>query len=121
MMWSQRYHPRVTHLLSAPCDVPYLPPDIANRLKADLIARGASIAVARDDGGLHPTIGLWPVSLASNLANDLVGRGMHGMQAWIRQFSIAQTDLNSHHLQNINTPEDLNTAHVEPRFQGDRV
>ena len=98
----------VTHILSAPCDIPHLPADIGSRLSRALAASGAQIAIARDEDGPQPTIGLWPVALAERLRHDLLVRDISGIQAWLSQFAVTQADCPR--LANINRPEDLGMA-----------
>lgn len=106
MEWARQYHPRATHLLSAPCDCPCLPADLAARLATGL-AGGGEIAIARDAERLHPTVGLWPVALAERLATDLVSHRTRRMQTWLAQFSVREVPFDPACLRNINTPQDL--------------
>jgi molybdenum cofactor guanylyltransferase len=47
-------------VLVVPCDTPFLPGDLVTRMAAQ-----PGLVVARDDqGGLHPTVALWPVAMA---------------------------------------------------------
>jgi molybdopterin-guanine dinucleotide biosynthesis protein A len=114
LFWAQRHHPRATHLLSVPCDSPYLPCNLAARLGGALAYSGKDIAIARDHERRHPTLGLWPVALAGRLAMDLVRHDMRGMQAWLRQFAVEDVFFNPDDLRNINTPEDLAALHRQP-------
>jgi len=112
LRWAKGCRPQATHLLSVPCDSPGLPHDIGARLAQRLIETGADIAVARDASGLQPTIGLWPVHLSDQLAIDLTGRGIRGMQAWLGSYAVAE--IHCPVLHNINTPGDLSAAHRNP-------
>jgi molybdopterin-guanine dinucleotide biosynthesis protein A len=105
MMWARQYHPRATHLLSAPCDSPYLPGDLAARLAKGLA--GGEIAIARDSERLHPTLGLWPIAFADRLAEDLVCRDMRRVRAWLAQFPVREIMFDAACLQNINTHDDF--------------
>jgi len=109
MLWARHHYPCATHLLSAPCDSPYLPRDLAARLANGLVG-GAEIAVARDAQRIHPTLGLWPVTLAERLATDLNCRGVRRMQAWLAQFAVNAVAFDAACLKNINTPDDLVTV-----------
>ena len=108
LLWAKHSLPHVTHLLSAPCDIPGLPCDIGARLERALSISGAKIAIATDETGLQPTIGLWPVALADQMSADLIHRNMRGLQAWLSQFTVAEVPCSD--LQNINTPDDLRLA-----------
>lgn len=69
MIWARQTHPGATHILSAACDTPFLPLDLAARLGDGLAA--TEIAIARDPERAHPIIGLWPITLADCLASDM--------------------------------------------------
>ena len=109
MLWARQHHPRATHLVSAPCDCPYLPPDLCARLTKGL-SDGGEIAVARDAQRVHPTLGLWPIALTDRLTNALVCQGLRRMQTWLAQFSVREVEFDATYLRNINTPDDLGAA-----------
>ncbi len=59
--------------LSAPCDAPFLPDDLLERLSPALTA---GVAVARSGGRLHPVCALWRAGLDAVLhAYAATGRG----------------------------------------------
>ncbi len=101
-----------TALVCVPCDGPFLPPDLVPRLC--LAAEGNRPALAQSDDDLHPTYGLWPVTLLpaleAFLASDAVPR--------LRDFAFAQDAAIAHFpsgsFANANTPEDL--AALEARL-----
>jgi molybdopterin-guanine dinucleotide biosynthesis protein A len=75
-----------TYLLSAPCDSPWLPTDLAARLAQALDAQQADIAtvttVAADgEASLHPVFALLRTSLANDLAAFL-DAGERKVRAW---------------------------------------
>jgi molybdopterin-guanine dinucleotide biosynthesis protein A len=112
MQWARRNHPHATHMLSVPCDGPFLPPYLVARLvMATQDSNG--IVIARDRERLHPTLGLWPITLAERLAADL-GDGVRGMQAWLKNFAVRQVLFDAEDLRNINTREDLAALHSQP-------
>lgn len=118
MLWARRHHPDVTHLVSAPCDAPRLPHDLATRLITGFSVGKARIVIARDRSGTHPTIGLWPVALADRLGTDLLDHGIRAMKAWLSQFEVAEVELDGSQLRNINTPADLRAADLRAAGQG---
>jgi len=107
MIWSRRNHPRNPYLLSVAGDVPFLPGDLVSRLMTRLVDQRADIAIATCPQGSHPTIGLWPVDLASRLKRDLMETNSRSMMGWIANFRVAQADFPSQALVNINTPAEL--------------
>jgi molybdopterin-guanine dinucleotide biosynthesis protein A len=63
-------------LLTAPCDAPFLPSDLAARLIAAARAQGAQAAFAATASGLHPLSAVWSPALAPALRATLAG-GAH--------------------------------------------
>ncbi len=71
-----------TAVVSVPVDGPFLPPDLVPRLC--LAAGPQGVALAASHGTLHPTFGLWPVTLAPALAAFLAS----GAKARVRSFAM---------------------------------
>jgi molybdopterin-guanine dinucleotide biosynthesis protein A len=97
-----------SHLVSAPVDVPFLPPDLVPRL---LLAAQDRPVVARAGGRLHPVTALWPVTLAPALADFLAS----GAKPKVMDFAAAQGAVTADFpddgaFANVNTPEDLAAA-----------
>lgn len=62
-------------VLTIPCDTPFLPPDMFDRLAAALVPSAGS-AIAASGGRLHPSCGLWRVEADAALPAFLAsGRG----------------------------------------------
>lgn len=96
-------------------DTPFIPRDLVARL---VQGRGdRAMSVARSATGLHPVIGLWPVSMAGDLARALA-RGERRASAWVRAQGAAEVPFEPYETPggaldpffNINTPEDLDHA-----------
>ena len=104
-----------THLVTVPCDTPFLPHDLVRRLRHDLSRSSAQIAVARDPGQSHPVIALWPVSLAAQLATDLQA-GTRSVYRWLKQFDICGSEFSAPHFFNLNTPADILAAEARARL-----
>ncbi len=116
MLWARRHHPEASHILSAPCDSPFLPPDLVVRLShalGHMPGSGRHIAIARDLEHRHPTIGLWPVCLAERLAEDLGQNGVRSMQHWLSNFAVRDALFDVQALRNINTPQDLHALQAQ--------
>lgn len=62
-------------VLTAPCDTPVLPPDLARRLAAT----GPTVFLES-----MPVIGLWPAALAAALDAHLAGPGDRSVRGWAR-------------------------------------
>ncbi|MEL7028776.1 MAG: molybdenum cofactor guanylyltransferase MobA, partial [Pseudomonadota bacterium] len=107
--------PRAAHVLTVPCDAPFLPDDLAARLAAALGAAGEedAIAVAQSGGRLHPTCALWPVGLRDVLRRDLNERGARKCESWVRARSYVVANFDAEPVDpflNVNTPADLRAA-----------
>lgn len=87
-------------VLTAPCDMPYLPGDLAARLMA--AARDTLIVAARDDIRTHPAVMLIRTSLAQDLAAYLQSgkRSVHGFQESV---GFASENFDAAAMANINT------------------
>ena len=100
-----------TYLLTAPCDSPFLPEDLAERLHAGLHAAGADLAVAvtEEDGRrqVHPVFCLLKASLEPVLSAYLDGGGRR-MDGWYGQIKVAEVVFDdADAFRNINTPDEL--------------
>jgi molybdopterin-guanine dinucleotide biosynthesis protein A len=71
LAWARRETPDARFVASVPVDTPFLPPDLVARLKAALLAKDVSCAIAASDGERHPVAGLWRVEIADALAAAL--------------------------------------------------
>lgn len=90
-------HCETPYLLTAPCDAPLLPLDLAQRLGAALLAEQADIAMAcapqADETGLmrlrpQPVFCLLKCTLVASLG-DFVAQGGHKVRAWTGQHRTA--------------------------------
>lgn len=104
-----------THILTVPCDTPWLPEDLVERLRHELQRTGADIAVARDPERVHPVIALWPVKLAPRLAADL-DAGARSVCRWLKQFDVCESQFPAAHFSNLNTPAELLAAQAGARI-----
>ena len=93
-------------LVSVPVDAPFLPGDLTPRLI--LAADGLHLAVAQSGGRLHPTFGLWPVSLQSDLAGFLASGAKPKVMDFAMAHGAAIADFpDDGAFANLNTPNDL--------------
>jgi molybdopterin-guanine dinucleotide biosynthesis protein A len=94
-------------LLTAPCDSPFLPLDLATRLTAAIVASGCDLAVARSAGRLQPVFALLRRELLASLDKYLRADG-HKMARWFEQIDFVPVDFDdAAAFANINTPADL--------------
>lgn len=106
------------YLVTAPCDSPFLPTNLVDKLSAALKTERADIAVAATGEGIthqrHPVFCLIATSLKNDLA-DYLGQGGRKMDAWFathRQIEVRFADDAA--FANINTNEELITLSKKP-------
>jgi len=106
-------HPFV---LSAPCDSPFLPPDLVARLARALHASAAQLAVATTAGRAHPVFCLCRRELAPQLA-DFLAAGGRKVGAWHSTLQVVEVpfDDNPAAFRNINTAAELSAAEHDLR------
>ncbi|MBI1195565.1 MAG: molybdenum cofactor guanylyltransferase [Gammaproteobacteria bacterium] len=95
------------YLLTAPCDVPFLPDTLAERLLARIKSTGARVATAADGDRLHGTISL----LERGLADDLrayIENGGRKVRDWLEENGCEAVDFSDapNAFLNINSPDD---------------
>lgn len=99
----------VTHIATVSVDTPFLPVDFVSRLSEV----GASVAVARSDGRLHPTCALWPVSLRGALEAVLQAGTSRRVLDFAEAAGYVPVDFPAVPFDpffNVNTPEELARA-----------
>jgi len=109
-------------VLSLPCDAPFLPEDLADRLVEAARETRDGLACAASGGRVHPVVALWPVGLRDNLRRALVDEGMRAIGQFQRRFDCAVVewpDTPQNPFMNINTPADL--AEAEALFSPPKV
>ena len=95
------------YLLTAPCDSPLLPTDLAARLGTALLKSSARIALPRAGGRLQPVFCLMETSLRDDLSAFLHSGGRK-IEHWTAQHPTAIVDFDdTRAFENINTPDDL--------------
>lgn len=101
-----------THVVTAATDTPFLPDDLVPRLADAAQTAKEPIALAESAGRLHPTFGLWPVTLADDLALAL-NAGTRRVAAWALGEGAARAEFDAEPHDpffNVNTPDELDTA-----------
>lgn len=101
-------HAKHDYLLTAPCDSPLLPLDLAQRLHSSLLTNNADVAVATSDGDAHPVFALCKKSVLPSLTSYLQ-QGGRKVSAWQKSLHYTEVDFsdNSDAFYNLNTFEDL--------------
>jgi molybdopterin-guanine dinucleotide biosynthesis protein A len=114
MEWARANTASARWILSAPCDTPFLPPDLAERLLDAANAAGTTIAIAASNGREHYACGLFSLALADSLAGWFAGSERR-VRMWIASHgavpvSFAPGPDGADPFFNVNRPEDLMTA-----------
>jgi molybdopterin-guanine dinucleotide biosynthesis protein A len=81
--WIGANYPGIRYAVTVATDTPFFPPDLVRRFRAAL-KHAPTLLVARSGQGVHPAIGLWPVSLARALEASL-RQGMRRAGAFAEQ------------------------------------
>ena len=97
-----------SHILTLPCDGPFVTETYVNRMMQVLEKRQGKLAVAHDGVRRQPIHALIPVSLRDNL-DEFLQAGGRGVGRWYGEHSIIQVDFSDslELFQNINTAEQL--------------
>ena len=105
-------------VLTIPCDTPFLPPDLLDRL-SDALAPAVRAAVAASGGRLHPSCTLWRADAAEALLPYLeAGRSsLKGFAAEVGMASVEWPTGRYDPFFNINDAEDLAAAEALIRME----
>jgi molybdopterin-guanine dinucleotide biosynthesis protein A len=110
--WAAANRPDAGHLISVAADTPFIPDDLAARLRQAHDAAGLPLACAASAGRRHYAVCLWPVALRDDLRRALaagerrLGRLIEGHGVAVAEWPATPRDP----FFNVNTPEDLAEA-----------
>ena len=102
----------VRALLLVPCDGPFVPLDLAERLR-DALGSGGDVACIRYMGEVQPTFSLWRTRCRHQATRQLLDAGRGGFKGLLRELDTVYVDWpagDPNPFFNINTPEDLRAA-----------
>ena len=98
---------RRPYLITVPCDSPFFPPYLVERLFDAMAAQNAAVAVATTGAQPHPVFTLVRRATFEHLSSFMKGGGRK-IDEWYSTLNIAQVDFADEALfGNINTPEEL--------------
>ncbi len=102
-------------LASVPCDSPFLPADLIERLHKRIDESGAELAVAKTGDQPHPVFSLMRRTVLDHLADFLKGGGRK-IDAWYATLNAVEVgfDDEPEAFSNINTREELRTWENAP-------
>jgi molybdopterin-guanine dinucleotide biosynthesis protein A len=97
-------------LASVPCDSPFLPADLIERLYQRIDETGAELAVAKTGDQPHPVFSLMRRTVLDHLADFLKGGGRK-IDAWYATLNVVEVGFDDEPdaFSNINTREELQT------------
>lgn len=109
--------PDVTHVVTVSIDSPFFPAELVADFVAAIDAP-AKIAIAASEGRSHPVFGLWPVSLAEDLAAWIETDEKRRVRDFLQRHDVTEVPFPLHPTRasmldpffNINTPDDLTEA-----------
>ena len=94
-------------LITVPCDSPFFPDDLVERMFEALESTGTQVAIATSGDQPHPVFALARRSVLEHLS-DFLKQGGRKIDAWYDSLRTVQVDFNDDALfGNINTPEEL--------------
>jgi molybdopterin-guanine dinucleotide biosynthesis protein A len=101
-------HARGELVATVPCDSPFLPADLVARLRAELEAAGADLAVARTGAQAHPVFCLMRRGVHASLAQFLAS-GQRKIDKWYAALAVVEVafDDEADAFANINTRDEL--------------
>lgn len=96
------------YVLTAPCDSPLLPLDLAKRLHNALSKNDADIAIVMSNGHVHPVFCLCKKSVLPTL-NDYLSQGGRKVREWQQSLNHVYVDYSDSEtaFTNLNTEQDL--------------
>jgi molybdopterin-guanine dinucleotide biosynthesis protein A len=99
------------HVVTVPCDSPFLPPDLVERLAAGMVRDRAQIAVAYTFAQPHPVFALVERSVLPHLTTFLRDGGRK-IDAWYAALRVAPVSFDDEEaaFRNINTADELAAA-----------
>lgn len=99
------------YILTVPCDSPFLPSQLFNRMHAALADTGSELAVASDGRRQQPVFLLLSSALETSMS-DFLCSGERKIDLWFRRHKLIEVDFSDspEAFVNINTPEELATA-----------
>jgi len=105
----------VDYLVLVPCDAPFLPPNLAERLMEQLLSSGRAACMVRYEDELQPTFSLWHRRLVPDVQAAVLDQGLAGFKQLLGRAYLSVLDWATEEVSpffNVNTPEDLARANL---------
>jgi len=100
-------------LVLCPCDAPFIPPDLVERLVSAVQGNPKPVAVVSYEGFLQPTFSLWQSHHLPVIHEAVVKRGDGGLKYMFRSLPhviVEWVSVEPPPFYNVNTPEELHAA-----------
>jgi molybdenum cofactor guanylyltransferase len=102
-----------SYLVTLPCDMPFLPADIALRLVAAALGAKKLAACASSRLGLEPLVTAWHVDEMLDVLTAELSQGHHPpVNRLLRLLGAAEVLLSEQEVTNVNTPDALQAAEI---------
>ena len=89
MQWMD---PALDWLLLVPCDAPFVPVDLADKLYESATDSGLAGALVRYGDEIQPTFSLWHRSILPVLEHAVTASGLSGFKQFLREARLAERD-----------------------------
>lgn len=102
---------KTDYIVTAPCDSPFVPNDLVERLSHAFEDNNVEISVAHNGERMQPVFCILKKSLQQSLS-DYLDSGERKIDRWFKQHQLAIADFSDipETFDNINTPEDIENA-----------
>ncbi len=104
-----------THMLVCPCDIPFVPETLVDRLSGEKTLGDDAIVMAHSNGRIHPVISLWPFAIADALEQALLVEDLRKIRVFAKRFDLQEVhwpEDEGDPFFNVNTQEDLALANA---------
>jgi len=113
--WAAAQSPDVKWMVSVPCDAPFIPMNLVEKLVSEAIHQNVPLACAMSHGRTHPVVGLWSVALRDDLRQAIVQEEMRKVDRWTGRHGICHVSFDDivignevlDPFYNANKPDDL--------------
>ena len=112
MKHSQKHYPSAKWLLSCATDVPFIPPNLGERLFEHAATADTNIVMATSNGKRHPVFSLWQLELSERLEKAITNNEIRKIESFTADFNTTYVDFseNPDPFFNINTKQDISYA-----------
>jgi molybdenum cofactor guanylyltransferase len=107
--WAATNAPRIEWIVSAPCDCPFLPHDLVEKLHEARVAANTPLACA-SSARTHPVIAIWPVALRGELRRAVRDESLRKVESFLARHGVALASWPAAPVDpffNVNTPADI--------------